>query len=149
MSWFGEFKAFIQRGNVIDLAVAVIMGAAFTKVVTALVDHIFSPPLGLVTSHFNDLFVGPGEKSGFLTHIGAFLQSVADFVIIAFCVFLIVKAVNSLHVQKLLEGDPKPIELTTQEKLLTEIRDLLKAQQTPAPAPAVPMPTPNEAERPV
>lgn len=143
MRLIDEFKAFIQRGNVMDLAVAVIMGAAFTKVVSALVDHIVSPPIGLVTSHFNGLFSGEGEKSGFLMHLGVFLQSVTDFLIVAFCVFLIVKAVNALHVQKLLEGAPKPVELTTQEKLLTEIRDLLKAQQ-PSPAPA-----PLDPQRPV
>ncbi len=72
-----------------------------------------------------------------LQHLGAFLQSVVDFLIVSFCVFLIVKAINALNVQKLLADEPKPAELTLQEKLLTEIRDLLKAQQ-PSPTPAVP-----------
>ena len=133
MSWLEEFKAFIQRGNVIDLAVAVIIGAAFTNTVNSMVNDVFTPVLGIVTS-------GPDAFSGLDIRLygdakiktGALLKAIINFFVIAFCVFLIVKVVNVLHLKKL-AGAQKAVELTPQEKLLTEIRDLLKAQQAPAP----------------
>jgi large conductance mechanosensitive channel len=132
MRWLDEFKAFIQRGNVIDLAVAVIMGAAFGKIVTSLVSDLVMPLIGIATQSVNlatlqyDL-PSPTDPNKVLATLkyGSFLQAGIDFLIIALCVFLLVKAVNAL--QK--KGDPKPADLTTQEKLLTEIRDLLQTRR--------------------
>jgi large conductance mechanosensitive channel len=146
MRWLQEFKTFIQRGNVIDLAVAVIIGAAFGKIVTSLVGDIIMPVIGIVTRGVNISGLAFTLDDAVLKY-GAFLQAVIDFLIVAFCVFLLVKAINALKVQKLLAGEPKPAEMTLQEKLLTEIRDLLKAQQA-APPPATPT-LPPDAVNPV
>ena len=132
MSLITEFKAFIQRGNVIDLAVAVIMGAAFGKIVSSLVSDVITPLLGIAPQGSDvlsalDIPLYQGAK----IKVGMFLQSVIDFLIISFCVFMLVKGVNAIHLAKVLAGEPKPVELTTQEKLLTEIRNLLKAEQQP------------------
>ena len=133
MKWLEEFKAFIQRGNVLDLAVAVIIGAAFKSIVDSLVGDVFTPMLGFARSGAESLSILDIKIYGDnVLKLGAFLQAILNFLLVAFCVFLIVKAVNTLHVQKLLAGEPKPTELTTQEKLLTEIRDLLKGQTPPA-----------------
>jgi large conductance mechanosensitive channel len=132
MGLIAEFKAFIQRGNVIDLAVAVIIGAAFGKIVSSLVSDVITPLLGIATQGSDMLSVLdiPLYQDAKIK-VGAFLQSVINFLIISFCVFLLVKGVNAIHLEKVLAGEPKPAELTTQEKLLTEIRDLLKAKQEP------------------
>ena len=126
-----EFKAFIQRGNVIDLAVAVIIGAAFGKIVTSLVTDIISPPIGIATSEIYRLFsdiVVTEDNNPVMFHLGRFLQTIVDFLIVAFCVFLLVKGVTAMQ-KRFIAEEPKPAEMTTQEKLLAEIRDLLKAQQ--------------------
>jgi large conductance mechanosensitive channel len=131
MSWFSDFKAFIQRGNVIDLAVAVIMGAAFGKIVTSLVGDLVMPLIGIVTKSVSLVDMkyelpNPADPDKVLATLkyGSFLQTGIDFFIVAFCVFLLVKLVNMIH-----KSEPsKPAELTTQEKLLTEIRDLLKGK---------------------
>ena len=132
MRWLDEFKAFIQRGNVIDLAVAVIMGAAFGKIVTSLVGDLVMRLVGIVTRSVNIAelkyeLVSPSDPEKVLATLkyGAFLQAGIDFLLIAFCVFLLVKAVNTLHKKE----DPKPPEPTAQEKLLMEIRDLLKEKK--------------------
>jgi len=130
MGLIAEFKAFIQRGNVIDLAVAVIVGAAFGKIVSSLVSDVITPVLGIATQGSDvlsalDIPLYHDAK----IKIGSFLQSVINFLIISFCVFLLVKLVNAIRLEKALAGEPKPAELTPQEKLLTEIRDLLKARQ--------------------
>jgi large conductance mechanosensitive channel len=145
MGWLQEFKTFIQRGNVIDLAVAVIIGSAFGKIVTSVVADIIMPVIGIMTRGINISGLSFTLDDAVLKY-GAFLQAVIDFLIVAFCVFLIVKAINALNVQKLLAGEPKPAELTLQERLLTEIRDLLKAQQTPTTTTTNP---PPDAIRPV
>ena len=132
MGWLKEFKAFIQRGNVIDLAVAVIIGAAFGKIVTSLVGDIIMPLVGFLTRGVNISGLSLTVDDAVLKY-GAFLQAVIDFLIIAFCVFWLVKAINALNVQKLLASETKAPDLTLQEKLLTEIRDLLKAQQPSPP----------------
>lgn len=146
MGWLQEFKAFIQRGNVIDLAVAVIIGTAFGKIVTSLVGDIIMPLIGILTRGINISGLAFTLDDAVLKY-GAFLQAVIDFLIVAFCVFWLVKGINALNMQKLLAGEPKAPELTLQEKLLTEIRDLLKAQQA-APTPAAPNP-PADAIKPV
>ena len=132
-----EFKAFIRRGNVIDLAVGVIIGAAFGKIVSSLVGDILMPPIGyaLRTVDLKDLGLtlqpeGPGQPAIVLTY-GRFLQAIIDFVIIGLCVFFLVKLVNRLHGPT----EEPPAAPSDEVKLLTEIRDLLKAQPAPAPEP--------------
>jgi large conductance mechanosensitive channel len=127
MGLFHEFKTFIQRGNVIDLAVAVIIGAAFGQIVTSLVNDILTPVIGIATQGGVPA-VEIELINGAKIKLGSFLQAVLNFFVIAFCVFMIVKGINAVHLPKLLTSEPKPVELTTQEKLLTEIRDLLKSK---------------------
>lgn len=118
MSFFSEFKQFAMRGNVIDLAVAVVVGTAFGKIVASLVDGIIMPLIGLILGGVN-----VASKSFTLGQAvikwGLFLQSVIDFSLIAFSIFLVVKLINLLYKKE----DPKP---TKEEMLLTEIRDELK-----------------------
>lgn len=127
MGMFGEFRDFIQRGNVIDMAVGVIMGAAFGRIVSSLVDGLLMPPIGLVTGgvNFSSLkaVIGGTEKTPVTLNYGVFIQNVIDFLIVAFCVFLLVKAVNQL--KKPAPPPPAPAE-PADIKLLTEIRDLLR-----------------------
>jgi large conductance mechanosensitive channel len=120
-----EFKAFIMRGNVLDLAVAVVLGAAFTAIVTALVDNLITPLVGMV--------MGGVDLSGFgfsigdaRFGIGNMLNAVINFVIVAFVVFMLVKAVNKLMPKK--EAAPEAPKGPTAEELLAEIRDSLKAR---------------------
>lgn len=142
MSFLKEFKEFAMKGNVMDLAVGVIIGAAFGKIVTALVDNVLMPIIGLFTGgvNFSDQYIllNNSKGSGFPSLVkakeagapvlayGAFIQSVIDFIIIAFCIFLLIKFMNRLIRKK--EAAPAPPELSTQEKLLTEIRDVLKTK---------------------
>ncbi|HMQ56190.1 MAG TPA: large conductance mechanosensitive channel protein MscL [Anaerolineae bacterium] len=132
-----EFKAFIQRGNVLDLAVAVIMGAAFGAIVNSLVNDIIMPPIGLILGgvDFSNLFfnlsggdyvsLAAAQQAGAATvNYGLFINHLLNFLIISVVVFLLVKAVNNM-VQQKKEAEAPP-ELSVQEKLLTEIRDLLK-----------------------
>jgi large conductance mechanosensitive channel len=128
MSIFSEFKAFVMRGNVVDLAVGVIVGAAFGKIVSSLVADILMPPIGMLIGgiDFSELKLPLGESKDAATiNYGRFLQTVFDFLIVAFCVFLVVKAVNFLNRPR--PAPPAaPAEPTAEVKLLTEIRDLLK-----------------------
>jgi large conductance mechanosensitive channel len=134
MGVFSEFREFIARGNVIDLAVGVIVGAAFGKIVTSLVDQVVMPPIGLVMGgiDFSKLewvlkpdnpATVPVEKVAI--QYGAFLNTVIQFLILAFVVFLLVKAINTLR-RREAEAPAAPSAPTTSEALLTEIRDLLK-----------------------
>jgi large conductance mechanosensitive channel len=136
MGMFSEFREFIARGNVVDLAVGVIIGGAFGAIAKSLVDGVIMPPIGLLTSgvDFSKLeYVlkpdDPATKANELVAIqyGAFLNTCVQFVIIAFVVFLLVKAVNNMRRQEA-EVPAAPPAPTTEEALLTEIRDLLKAR---------------------
>jgi len=124
-----EFKKFISRGNVIDLAVGVIVGSAFTGIVNSLVNNILTPIIGLVLGgiDFSGLSLTIGEAS---IMYGAFIQSIIDFLITAFCIFMIVKFINQLaSIRKEKEGkkeEPKKPAKPDDIKLLEEIRDLLK-----------------------
>lgn len=130
--FFGEFKEFVSKGNVIDLAVGVVIGGAFGKIVTSLVDNIIMPLVGLVIGgvDFSSLSV---TVKGASIKYGLFIQNVVDFLIVALCIFIFIKAINSLdkkvkskvkkEEEKKKEEPPKP---TKEEELLTEIRDLLK-----------------------
>jgi large conductance mechanosensitive channel len=129
-----EFRKFISRGNVMDLAVAVVIGAAFTSIVNSLVDDIIMPIVGVFLGgvDFSALSITIGDAT---IAYGNFIQSVITFLIIAFVVFLMVKAVNKA--QELAFGEeeeeaPAPEEPSAEVKLLTEIRDLLKEQETQA-----------------
>lgn len=122
MSFLKEFKAFAMRGNVVDLAVAVVIGAAFGKIIASLVDGIIMPFVGLLLGG-----IDISDKKFMLGQAtfkwGMFLQTVIDFTIIAFAIFMVIKLITRLQ-RKEAEA---PAEPTAQEKLLTEIRDLLKA----------------------
>ena len=124
-----EFKAFAMRGNVVDLAVGVIIGAAFGKIVSALSDKLLMPVLGAITSNvdLNDLawkVKSPIGGQEIVIGYGVFINAVIQFVMLAFCVFLLVKGMNALV--RTQEAAPVP---TNEEKLLAEIRDLLKTRQ--------------------
>ncbi len=118
-----EFKKFIARGNVLDLAVGVIVGGAFSSIVTSLVNNIFTPIIGLIVGgvDFSSLSITFRDTK---IMYGAFIQSVIDFLIVAFCLFIVVKTVNKVTHKK----EEKPAKPTKSEELKTleEIRDLLK-----------------------
>lgn len=128
MSFIQDFKAFALKGNVMDMAVGVIIGGAFGKIVSSLVDDILMPLVGVVTGNvdFTKLAVefGEGDLAAKLTY-GNFIQNVVDFLIVALCIFFMVKGIAALNRKKEEEPAPAP-EPSAEEKLLTEIRDLLK-----------------------
>ncbi len=136
MGFLQEFKAFAMRGNVVDMAVGIVIGGAFGKIVSSFVSDVLMPPIALITGGTN--FAGKsitlkegvvgadGAVTGAVTlNWGNFLQVVVDFVIIAFAIFLVVKAMNSA---KKTEPPPPPPPPTKQEELLAQIRDLLKSR---------------------
>jgi large conductance mechanosensitive channel len=133
-----EFKEFAMKGNVLDMAIGVIIGGAFGKIVSSLVSDVLMPPLGLLMGKvdFSSLFIdlsrtappslSAAKAAGAPTlNYGVFLQSVFDFIIIAFVIFMLVKQVNRFK-KEAPPPPPVPPEPTTEEKLLMEIRDLLK-----------------------
>ena len=137
--FFGEFKEFISRGDVVDLAVGVIIGGAFGKIVTSLVDNILMPLIGLIIGgiDFSDLSIKVKDAT---VAYGLFIQNVIDFLIVAFCIFLFVKAINKVS-RKEKEEKEAEVEETVEEvvassedqrneqiALLKEIRDLLKKE---------------------
>lgn len=122
MGLVSEFKEFISKGNVLDLAVGVIIGAAFGKIVTSLTQDIIMPVISIGTDKmgsYKDIMVGPMK-------VGVFLAAVLDFLIIAFCIFIIVKAANKLK-KKPVEVVAVPAGPTTDQALLMEIRDALRS----------------------
>ena len=134
MSIIQEFKTFIRRGNVVEMAVGIIIGGAFGKIVTSLVTDILMPPIGFMVGgvHFHELKISMGGPPPVTLNYGAFLQTVFDFLIVSFCIFLVVKGVNALEkrlIQENTEAPKLPPEPTAQEKLLIEIRDLLKEKK--------------------
>ena len=126
MGFIKEFKEFAMKGNVMDMAVGVIIGGAFGKIVSSLVDDVLMPLIGMATGNvdFTKLVCkfGEGEDAAVLKY-GVFIQNIVDFLIIAFCIFLMIKAMNKLMPKK---EEPAAPAGPTQEELLTEIRDLLK-----------------------
>ena len=123
MSWVKEFREFAIKGNVVDLAVGVIIGAAFGKIVSSLVADIIMPLVGIMIGgiHYEDLLIEVGDAQ--VTY-GKFIENVIDFVVVAFVIFLMVKAIN--HFRRQAEKEPKSAPPPRQEQLLEEIRDLLK-----------------------
>jgi len=135
-----EFKAFAMRGNVMDMAIGIILGAAFGKIVSSFVGDVLMPPLGLLLGgmNFSNLFVpltggsyatlAAAKEAGAPTlNYGMFIQTIIDFLIVAFAIFMVVKAMNAAKKKE--EAAPAaPPAPSAQEKLLAEIRDLLKAR---------------------
>src|SRR5690606_8047284 len=138
MGMASEFKAFIMRGNVIDLAVGVVIGAAFGKITSALVDKVIMPPIGMLIGgvDFSNLAItlkqgsADGEVPAVLIEYGAFLQTLIDFLIIGFAIFMLVKVVNRIYRREAAKPEAPPAP-SPEVQLLTEIRDALK--QTPTP----------------
>ena len=123
-----EFKKFIARGNVIDLAIGVIIGGAFSSIVTSLVNNILTPILGLVLggADFSNLAITFKDTR---IEYGAFIQSVIDFLIVAICIFALVKFINKImHLKKKEEEKPAEPKKSAEVLLLEEIRDLLKEE---------------------
>lgn len=116
-----EFKKFIARGNVLDLAVGVIVGGAFSSIVSSLVNNIFTPILGLIMGgiDFSNLSITFRDTK---IMYGAFIQSIIDFLIVAFCLFLVVKATNKINIKR---EEPKKVTKSEELKVLEQIRDLL------------------------
>lgn len=135
-TFMSEFKAFIAKGNVVDLAVGVIIGGAFGKIVTSLVNDILMPVIGMIMGavNFTDLkFVlaaATPDKEEVAIKYGAFIQSGIDFLIVAFCIFIFIKVLAKLNRKKEVEEEKVVVvpEPTKSEVLLEEIRDLLKNQ---------------------
>ena len=135
-----EFKEFAMRGNVMDMAIGIIIGAAFGKIVTSLVNDIIMPPIGLLMGNvdFSNLFlnlsmdaeyasVAAAEAAGApIVKYGIFINTVLDFVIVAFVIFLVIRGLNKLRRKQEAAPPPPPPGPTAEEKLLAEIRDLLK-----------------------
>ncbi|WP_421262096.1 large-conductance mechanosensitive channel protein MscL [Aeromonas jandaei] len=134
MSLIQEFKAFASRGNVIDMAVGIIIGAAFGKIVSSFVGDVIMPPIGLILGgvDFSDLAVtlkaAEGSAPAVVIAYGKFIQTIIDFLIISFAIFMGLKAINTLK-KKQEEEAAAPAAPTKDQELLTEIRDLLKAQK--------------------
>ena len=129
MGFFKEFKEFAMKGNVMDMAVGVIIGGAFGKIVSSLVDDVLMPIVGMLTGNidFTNLAFqfGDGEDAAVLKY-GNFIQNTVDFIIVAFCIFLMLKGINKLNRKKEEAPAPEAPKGPTQEELLAEIRDLLK-----------------------
>lgn len=133
MKWLNEFKTFAMRGNVMDMAVGIIIGGAFGKIVSSLVADIIMPPIGMLIGgiNFTELKINLREavvdasqvvQPAVTLNIGSFIQTVFDFLMIAFSIFLMIKAINTVNKKK----EATPAAPTKQEELLSEIRDLLK-----------------------
>ena len=145
MSLVKEFKEFAMRGNVVDLAVGVIIGGAFGKIVTSMVNDILMPPIGKLLGgvNFADLFISlDADKTagastlaaakaagGAVIAYGAWINTVIDFTIVAACIFMLIKAINSLKQPAPAPAPAAPPEPSKEEKLLAEIRDILKANR--------------------
>ena len=134
MSMLQEFKTFAMKGNVVDMAVGIIIGAAFGKIVSSAVNDVIMPPIGLLVGgvSFTDLAIvlkeAVGETPAVTINYGNFIQVVFDFVIVAFAIFMMIKFMNNLQKKKeeVPAAPPAPPAPSKEELLLTEIRDLLK-----------------------
>jgi large conductance mechanosensitive channel len=143
MGFFTDFKAFLMKGEIVNLATAVIVGGAFGKIVTSFTNDVLMPPIGLLLGRvdFKNLKlvlqdgVPPVVEKGVqktpaiaevTLNYGAFIQTIFDFVIIGFCIFIVLKAYEKAQQKIKNDDEPKPVSGPTQEQLLTEIRDLLK-----------------------
>ena len=133
--FFQEFKEFAMRGNVLDMAIGVVLGSAFGKITTSLVNDVFMPLIGLIIGGIDlgkldiVLKAATDTSEAVTLGLGTFLTTIIDFILVAFVIFLMVKAINAFHKKK--DEAPAPEEPAgpTTEELLTEIRDLLKEQK--------------------
>lgn len=132
MAWIREFREFIERGNVLDLAVGIVVGGAFGKIVSSFVGDVLMPPIGLLLGGVQfghlKLDLGGSPEAPVTLNYGSFLQSLVDFLIIAAAVFLVVRVANALRRKREEPAPPAPPEPPAQERLLAEIRDLLRAR---------------------
>ncbi len=130
MNWLQEFKTFAVKGNVVDMAVGIIIGAAFGKIVSSMVADVVMPPIGMAIGgvDFSDLAItlkaAAGASPPVVISYGKFIQALLDFTIVAFVIFLLVKGINTLKRRE--EAKPVAPAPTREEQLLAEIRDLLK-----------------------
>lgn len=130
MKMLQEFKTFAMRGNVVDMAVGIIIGGAFGKIVSSFVSDVIMPPIGVLLGgvDFSELYLtlkeASGEAAAVTINYGVFINTVIDFIIIAFAIFMVIKAMNKMK-RKEEEKPSTPPELPADVKLLTEIRDLL------------------------
>jgi large conductance mechanosensitive channel len=137
MALLSEFKTFAMRGNVVDMAVGVVIGAAFGKIVSAVVEDLITPPIGLVVGgvDFSHLAItlkaAHGDTPAVVLKYGHFLQTIFDFIIVAWAIFMLVKLINRL---KKPDKAAEPPPLTLDQTLLAEIRDALKAREAATPA---------------
>jgi large conductance mechanosensitive channel len=131
MSMMSEFKSFSMRGNVVDMAVGIVIGGAFGKIVSSFVNDVLMPPIGMMMGgvDFSELAVvlkeASGEASAVTLNYGIFIQTVLDFLIIAFAIFMVIKAMNNMK-KKEEEAPAEPPKPSAEVELLTEIRDSLK-----------------------
>ena len=134
MSILSEFRDFAVRGNVVDMAVGIVIGGAFGKIVSSFVADVLMPPIGMLVGDvdFSDLAVtlndATAEAAAVTLGYGAFIQTVVDFTIIAFAIFLVIKGMNSLKKKEEAAPPPAPPEPSKEEVLLTEIRDALRSR---------------------
>ncbi len=132
MSMISEFKDFAMRGNVIDMAVGIVIGGAFGKVVSTFVANVLMPPIGLLLGgvDFSDLAItlkaATADTTAVLMSYGVFVQTLVDFIIIAFAIFIVVKAMNTLKAKEEAPAPAAPPAPSKEEVLLTEIRDALQ-----------------------
>ena len=133
MSMLKEFKEFAVKGNVVDMAVGIIIGAAFGKIVSSVVSDVIMPPIGLAIGgvDFSKLAVtlkqASGDAAAVVISYGKFIQTVIDFTIVAFAIFMLIKAINTLKRKQEEAAQPPPAP-SKEEMLLSEIRDILKAR---------------------
>jgi large conductance mechanosensitive channel len=135
MSLIKEFRDFAMKGNVVDMAVGIIIGAAFGKIVSSLVADVIMPPIGALLGGINfshlsiTIKAAVGAAPAVTLNYGLFIQTVVDFLIVAFCIFMLVKAMNKLKRKEQEAPAPAPAKPSTEAALLGEIRDILKAQK--------------------
>ena len=133
MSMVKEFKEFAMRGNVVDMAVGIVIGAAFGKIVASFVSDVLMPPIGMLLGgvDFSNLMItlkdAVGDTPAVVVKYGVFVNTVIDFVIVAFAIFMVIKAMNTMK-KKEEEAPPAPPKPSKEELLLTEIRDSLKSK---------------------
>jgi large conductance mechanosensitive channel len=133
MSMVKEFKEFAMRGNVVDMAVGIVIGAAFGKIVSSFVNDVLMPPIGLLLGgvDFSDLMItlkaAAGETPAVILKYGVFINTVLDFLIVAFAIFMVIKGMNAMK-KKEEEAPAAPPAPSKEEQLLTEIRDALKSR---------------------
>lgn len=137
MSFIKEFREFAVKGNVVDMAVGIIIGAAFGKIVSSLVSDVVMPPIGVLIGgvDFSDLAIilreATAESAAVTIAYGKFIQTILDFTVVALAIFVMIKVINRLKREEeaVAEPEPEPVpQLTKEEVLLTEIRDLLKSR---------------------